>query len=338
MSHKIENVALGAVLLTFLIATLYNKYKGVTSVTLKYMGWVIDKKEGSRMMNFEHDMKEFEKVFPKQKKIINGVTFTFRIAGNGDKTLVLLVGGLGMSDGLYNHAMAFVKDYRVLLFDYPYGYKTNTELVDGIAKLMIELELGKVVLIGQSYGGFVAQMIASRYKKHVSELIISNTGCLSVNLNETDMIPMYAMMKKMKKVKMVTRLIPMSLLRGTLVKKSMKHLKGCTDKEQEYMQELFILLFRRLTNRRERHMCSLMIDLLNSKRSSKEDFRYLDGRVLLILSKDDETFSEKIKHHLIELMPNPIVCNNLSGGHLAMILKIDLYITLVKDFLGNSKA
>lgn len=289
------------------------------------------------MLNFEQDMKEYEKVFPKQMKNVNGVKFTYRLAGNGEKTLVLLVGGLGMSDGLYNHAKEFAKEFRVLLFDYPYGYKTNIALVDGIASLFKELNLGKVVLIGQSYGGFVAQLIASRHKNLVSELIISNSGCLSETLNETDMKPMHEMIRKMKKVKKLTKIIPMAFLRGKFIKQSMEHLKECTEEERKYMQELFEMMFHRLTNRSERHMCSLMIDLLNLKRSSREDFAYLDGKVLLILSKDDETFSEKIKQELIELMPNPKVCDNLSGGHLALFLKIDSYISLVKDFFESTK-
>ncbi|MBW9150482.1 hypothetical protein K2F40_16180 [Clostridium sp. CM028] len=65
---------------------------------------------------------------------------------------------------------------------------------------------------------------------------------------------------------------------------------------------------------------------MNLNRGSRNDFAYLDGKVLLILSKDDETFSGGIKQGLIELMPNPKICDYLSGGHLALFLKIDSYI------------
>lgn len=290
------------------------------------------------MLNFEQDMKEYEKLFSKQTKTINGVKFTYRLGGNGEKTLVLLVGGLGMSDGLYNHAREFAKEYRVLLFDYPYGYKTNIALVDGITSLISELNLGKVVLIGQSYGGFLAQLIARRHKDIVSELIISNSGSLSETFSETDMEPLYVMIRKMKKVKKLTRIVPMALLRNKFIKQSMLHLKGCSQKEQKYMHELFEIMFQRLTNQSERHMCSLMIDLLNLKRFCRNDFSYLDGKVLLILSKDDETFSDRIKQGLIDLMPNPKVCDNLSGGHVALFLKIDSYISLVKEFLETTEA
>ncbi|MFZ5354586.1 MAG: alpha/beta fold hydrolase [Bacillota bacterium] len=112
------------------------------------------------MLSFEQDMVEFERLFPKQMKLINGVEFTYRLAGSGEKALVLLVGGLGMSDLLYNHARRFAEDFKVLMFDYPYGYNANNELADGIAALIRELNLSKAALVGQSYGGFIAQVIA----------------------------------------------------------------------------------------------------------------------------------------------------------------------------------
>jgi hypothetical protein len=162
---------------------------------------------------------------------------------------------------------------------------------------------------------------------------MSNSGSLSETISEIDMEPINVMISKMKKVKILTRVIPIAFLRKKFIKQSMVHLKGCNEQEQKYMQELFEIMFYRLTNKSERHMCTLMIDLLNLKRFTKNDFAYLDGKVLLILSKDDETFSNKIKKGLIDSMPNPKVCDSLSGGHVALILKIDNYISLIKDFL-----
>ncbi|WP_193708294.1 alpha/beta hydrolase [Alkalibaculum sporogenes] len=286
------------------------------------------------MVNFEKDLKEYEKLFPNQMKIIDGVKFEYRFAGNGEKTIVLLVGGLGMSDALYNHAREFAKDFRVLLFDYPLNFKNNEVLADGIASLIRELDLGKVALIGQSYGGFIAQVIASRHKEIVGEMVLSNTGCMTEEIDENDMKSIYAMLNKIKKVKWITRIIPVALLRKKFIKRSMQYLKECTNEERQYMHDLFKLMFGRLTNKGERHMCELMLDLINIRNSSK-DFSYLDGKVLLILSKDDETFSEAIKQGLVNLMPNPKVCYDLSGGHLTMFLKIDTYISMVKRFIND---
>lgn len=285
------------------------------------------------MLNFENDLKDYEKQFLKQTKIINKVKFEYRLGGEGEKAIVLLVGGLGMSDILCNHAREFAKDFKVLLFDYPYSFDNNIDLADGIATLIRELGIGKVALVGQSYGGFIAQMIAKRHKDIVSELILSNTGCMSEEMDESDMESMHVMINKFKKVEWIARVIPIALLRKKFIKQSMMHLKECTHEERQYMQELFELIFAELTNRGERHMCRLMADLINI-RNGRQDFAYLDGKVLLILSKDDETFTESIKCRLINLMQNPKICYDLGGGRLALFLNIDRYIALVKSFIS----
>lgn len=109
----------------------------------------------------------------------------------------------------------------------------------GIAVLIHELGLGKVALIGQPYGGFIAQVIASRHKEIVGEMILSNTGCMSEEMDENDRKPMYTMLKRIKKVRWLTRIIPIALLRKKFIKRSMQHLKECTIEERQYMQELF---------------------------------------------------------------------------------------------------
>lgn len=288
------------------------------------------------MRNFNQDMLEFKNKFPLQEKIIHKVPFTYRMAGEGKTTLVLLVGGLGMSEGLYNHALEFSKEYRVLLFDYPIKFRNNKSLVDGIASLIKELGLGKVVFIGQSYGGYLAQLIACSHKDIVKGLIMSNTGCLSEKLEKTEMKPLYQMVERMKKIKKMTWFIPVSYLRRAFMSQSMRYVQDATEEEQEYMRELFTNLFGKLTKGRERHMCNLMIDLLHVKRSKIEDFSYLEGKVLLLLSKDDDTFSDSIKERLIQLMPAPEVYDGLNGGHLALFLRIDSYISVVNDFIKKT--
>lgn len=152
-----------------------------------------------------------------------------------------------------------------------------------------EIGLEKVVLVGQSHGGFLAQVIAQRHPDMVDGLVISNSGCIYEGL----------------------------------------------DDERIYMTEFFRYMFSKLTNKGERHMCNLMIDLLAIPRMSKRDFAYFDGKVLHLLSKDDNTFSEGIKAGLTEMMTNPEVSTEPDGGHLALILKIDDFITQVSRFIDE---
>ena len=54
-------------------------------------------------------------------------------------------------------------------------------------------------------------------------------------------------------------------------------------------------------------------------------------RVLLILSEDDTTFTPACREDLIALMPSPTVVTDLTGGHLALMVRLEQYADLRRD-------
>ena len=66
---------------------------------------------------------------------------------------------------------------------------------------------------------------------------------------------------------------------------------------------------------------------------TRNDFAPWEGRVLLILSEDDTTFTPACREDLIALMPSPTVVTDLTGGHLALLVRLDQYADLVTDFI-----
>lgn len=286
-------------------------------------------------MSFQADFERFTKTFPLKTKRINGLTFNYRLGGNGEKAIALLVGGLGISDAFYNIFTGLAESFTVLTFDYPAETCRNSVLADGIIEFIRALGLNKVFLIGQSYGGLLAQVIAKRHPENVAGLVLSNTGCLDAEMSEEAKRPMLQMRESLKKSILVSRLLPVFLLRGKLLKMMDKHLQRCTPDEKQYLIDLYKFMFSKLTNRHERNMCSLMIDLENEIDIRKSDYEYLEKKVLLLLSEDDQTFGDLIKQALIEMMPNPVVNTGISGGHLALLLKTDLYVRTVTDFIDH---
>lgn len=55
----------------------------------------------------------------------------------------------------------------------------------------------------------------------------------------------------------------------------------------------------------------------------------------MILSQDDDTFSPACKRDLIDLMPDPEVVTTLTGGHLALMVRLEDYAKLVTEFIKN---
>ena len=58
----------------------------------------------------------------------------------GKATLVLLTGGIGLSDLFYKHFARFARDFSVLTFDYQLQFGDNGEFADAVAELLRHLK------------------------------------------------------------------------------------------------------------------------------------------------------------------------------------------------------
>jgi len=286
----------------------------------------------------EGNYKKFYKQFPNQtQKLENSKSFTYRYYKNPNAkaTLLLLTGGLGISDLLYIHFDKFSKDYSVLMFDYPLQLETIKELIDGINELLKFLNV-KVWLVGQSLGGIIAQVFAKHYPDQVEGMVLSNTCSIPKDMKPESYNCLVEMLKSQKTFKTLLKFIPFSIVR-ILIKKSIKKMAKDSDnkEEQDILNDFCELNDKQLTKEFELHMINLLIDLEQHMDMTPEDFKKWDNKVLLILSEDDDTFNESCKKELISIMPNPTVETKLNGGHLALIIKCQNYIEVVSDYINK---
>ncbi|MFR8012010.1 MAG: alpha/beta fold hydrolase [Clostridia bacterium] len=148
---------------------------------------------------------EFRRVCPTAAfTVSSGKLFTYRYYQNpqAKATLVLLTGGIGLSDLFYKHFARFARDFSVLTFDYQLQFGDNGEFADAVAELLRHLK-EKVWLVGQSLGGVVAQVIASRHPEVVEGLVLSNTCSLSGNMSKAgyqDLMKIIESQRKFKKM------------------------------------------------------------------------------------------------------------------------------------------
>jgi len=286
-------------------------------------------------MDFQTDFKTFDEKYPVRTRQVDGLTFSYRLGGNGEKTVVLLVGGFGISDVFYNHFTRLAESFTVLTFDYPPETCRNSVLADGIAALVKELGLKNVFLVGQSYEGLIAQVIAKRHPEIVSGLVLSNTGCIDAGMDEAAKNYMLQMAAELKKYIRIARVVPIKVLKKILLRKMEKQFEQYSPDERKHLTDVFTHVFGRMSREYEINMCSLMLDLENELESTGKAYSYLDGRVLLLLSEDDHTFDDSVKNSLIRTMPNPVVETKISGGHMALLVNTDLYLQTVIQFINQ---
>lgn len=281
-------------------------------------------------------LEKFYQKYPQQTtELSTGKLFTYRYYKNpkSKATIVLLTGGIGLSDLFYLHFERFAEKFSVLTFDYQIQFKNNNEFARAVAELLQILE-EKVWLVGQSLGGIVAQIIAVNYPENIEGMVLSNTCSLEKNMSEDAYLHLIKMIHSQQKSKQLLSVIPFTMYKKLIKWAVMKKkTKGFSQEEKLLMENLCDAMLRLLTKPYEYHMIDFLIDAQNHFDMTTENFKIWDDKVLLILSEDDNTFNQPCKDSLIHIMTNPTVITDLTGGHLALLVKFDKYIDIVCDYI-----
>ena len=282
------------------------------------------------IMDFKTDIEHFQKNHQFSEIDIDGIKFRYILCGKGTRTVTLLAGGMGLAELNFSFIERLEPDYRVLAFDYPMGIDTNRELVDAIRKLLDRIGIKKTVFIGESYGGYLAQMIARRYPDVTEGICLFSTAGLNSNTIDS-LKKKYSGLAK--PLLWILGHVPYDWLKPVLIRASLSHITKATDEEYRYMKDFFTWTFRDYTGKFDVHMTSLLVDIMNQQPCRKDEFSYLQGKVMLILPEDDGTFNSNMQSDLISVFDDPYVVDSISGGHLSPILQTDRYVAEINSFM-----
>jgi proline iminopeptidase len=139
---------------------------------------------------------------------VGGVFIYYKTLGTGEP-LVLLHGGPGAShDYLLPYLIPLAKNNRLVFIDErgsgkstklddPAGY-TVENMADDVEAVRSALKLGKVSMLGHSYGGVLAQAYALKYQEHLTHLILASTFHSTRQLNDVFTHMMAAMAPELR--------------------------------------------------------------------------------------------------------------------------------------------
>jgi len=123
----------------------------------------------------------------------NGVMIYYMSTGRG-QPLIILHGGPGAShDYFLPYLLPMARYNRIIFIDErgsgrsqklenPSGY-TIENMVEDVEAVRQALGLGKISLLGHSYGGALAQAYALKYQRNLSHLILASTWSSTVAMN-----------------------------------------------------------------------------------------------------------------------------------------------------------
>lgn len=281
-------------------------------------------------MSYSQDLELFKANHKYEKLTVGKANFQYILTGKADgKTLVFLNGGMNTLEMWMGYVDPLAQDYRILLFDYPQELKTNRELVRGMHEFFQKIGVEKPVFIGASGGGMIAQIYAQKYHGRVGGLVLVSTGGMDADT-----------IKSFKKQYFLAPLILFyyrhcnyEKLKPKLIKLGMGHIRDEGRRRAAYAQDMFETIFKDYKQEKDVHITTLLADFMNQTPVTADDFRDLQGKILLILPNRD-FFSPQMQKNLINLMHNPQV-KYVTGGHLSTVLKVDDYVAIIREFLRN---
>ncbi len=135
-------------------------------------------------------------VYPMQEGFVdaNGVMIYYKILGRGEP-LMIVHGGPGAShDYFLPYLLPLARHNKVVFIDERgsgrsqkledrSGY-TVENMVEDVELVRTSLNLGKINLLGHSYGGALAQAYALKYQRNLSHLILASTWSSTITMNQ----------------------------------------------------------------------------------------------------------------------------------------------------------
>jgi len=269
------------------------------------------------------ELLEFRENHPPVRREIEGITWTWRTAGEGPESLLILPGATGDGEQPFRNVTALGKDYRVISTDYP-AVATIGGLLDGLAAVMDAEAVEAAHVVGGSYGGMVAQCLMRKYPERVRKVVLSHTAA-----------PREEGLRKVKIAGRLLPLLPMWLLRKISlleIKKQMKPFPEAGAFYVPYFREKLALL----TKADIRAMTSRVIDLYENYRFKPGDFADWTDRILIIDAAGDRMVPEESQQLLRDLYPTARVHTFEGTGHATSVVKPEEYLGAVKEFLAEA--
>lgn len=125
--------------------------------------------------DFKKEYEAFLKKVPYQTAVVDDVEVRYQYGGRDGAPVILFFNGLEMQEMWMPYAEKLGKEYRFLIYEYPFYTTKADEQIDFAAKLLNTLSIEKVILIGASDGGIYAQIFAKRHPEFVLAMILLTT-------------------------------------------------------------------------------------------------------------------------------------------------------------------
>ena len=285
-------------------------------------------------MNNSRDFKKEYDAFlakvPYQTAVVDNVKVRYQYGGKEGAPVILFFNGLEMQEMWMPYAERLGKNYRFLIYEYPFHTAGADEQIDFAAKLLKALSIEKVILIGASDGGVYAQIFAKRHPEAVLTMILTTT--LTVDSDYVRDIQKERFFTPI--LLLLLRLVPAKTEMKLLLKKSTGFLEPESEADRKYGSGFYETVASDLNyKRRFIHSFKCVYMLKDYPLFKESDFEYLRGKIQVLLPEKD-MFKKEDQDRLADLFRKlDAEILSVPGGHVGFIVQAECYMDLMEKFL-----
>lgn len=241
----------------------------------------------------------------------------------GGAPLVFLPGALGELEGSDEVAHRLGASRELI----PITYGPDDRLEPLLDRIAAATDAPRFDLLGQSYGGWIAQCAARRFPQRVRRLVLSHSFILR---------PQDAW--RFRLAGKLLRRVPIGLMRPLLLKRIGKALKPLRRRDPERVERQLTALAGSLAEPAMRAKLvaqqRCMLDSLERSFAELPEVRF-DLPVLIIESDNDPLLPATARRALRNLYPTAQVLNFTGAGHISAMVETDAYAAGAEAFLGG---
>lgn len=260
-------------------------------------------------------------------KTNSGLNWHFHSRGEGEP--VLFIHGWSFDGSIWLKQIDdFLSSYRVVILDLPgHGhsdYKKETDLIKDISFIVRELNLGKVNLVGHSFGGFLSLKLALQYPELIKNLVL--IGAPAKFMSSKD----YSFGLREKEISKLRSFLLEDYPDILLV--FMRWLFTAQERKRKEFREVWNVLSKRKIWPQKEAMADFLSII--EKDEVRENLKGLKIPTLIISGESDPICRAESMHYLGEQIKNSKVELFKGCGHLPFLTKFEEFNSLVKGFLG----
>ena len=254
-------------------------------------------------MNTIDQYQAFIKRYPKKSFHYRGDVLTYRLFGQGEKLIVLLVGSsMFSSEAYFKLQEALSENLHVLTIEDITMTISIERIVDSISYLIRLLNFKKVTVLGMGHGGGLAQVFARDHASQTEGLILYNTLTRPKKRDEISETVIQGVLNSIQELKELRKVMPLSRIKRALL----DQIKSFVTNDDDF--DLFELLVNKYSENDEKQQMEIIKDLLTNYAFDKTDFKYLNYKSLIFYGYDDDPFGgSDLIESLVDHMTNPVL-------------------------------